>query len=556
MATNIFPGVYVNIVDNSFFTQPLPGVVAFMCIFAEKGPDNVPRLVTSLQDLVDTYGLPNKAYYGEGWYVAKQFVEILGNLYVMRVLPDDRHDVTTGIDPNTGLPIVDTAEYANICLKFNSVANAVQESYVNELSSVSVIDAGLTNGDYDVCLRGVGRGEWYNKLAIKLTEASDYSTFNCYNLDIYQELEDTGEYALYESFLISFNPEAVDISNDSIYIVDVLDRYSNLMRAHVSEEIDPTKDWGAPFTTRLSFNHGSDGNIYSATTGYLDWYKAQNHMIYAYSGTIYNPVTGEQNYEMTDPECLEFSIVFDAGYPYEVKNTIVDLCESRTDCFALLDLNDTPRAETALTKRRNQYNWQTFRAALYDPYTKIYDSYTGTYIWITPLYHVAKCLAKTERDYDLWWPFAGLTRGSLSGINDIRYKLRGNYKNDFKLYQINPIMRWSHGGDCVWGNWTCQSRPSALQFIHVVLTVLYIKRVLEWNLKYYVFDLNDSYTWELMRSNVAEFLSDMKSRRALEKFSVNVYANDYDKKIGRCKVDVDLKVVGAIEVIQVTLNVL
>ena len=69
MATNIFPGVYVNIVDNSFFTQPLPGVVAFMCIFAEKGPDNVPRLVTSLQDLVDTYGLPNKAYYGEGWYV-------------------------------------------------------------------------------------------------------------------------------------------------------------------------------------------------------------------------------------------------------------------------------------------------------------------------------------------------------------------------------------------------------------------------------------------------------------------------------------------------------
>lgn len=105
-------------------------------------------------------------------------------------------------------------------------------------------------------------------------------------------------------------------------------------------------------------------------------------------------------------------------------------------------------------------------------------------------------------------------------------------------------------------SYTTQGRASALQNIHVVLTVLYIKRVLEWNLKYYVYDLNDAYTWELMRSMVSEFLADLKSRRALEMFNVKVSATEYEKKIGRCSVKVDLKVVGAIEVIQVNLNVL
>lgn len=436
MATNIFPGVYTTITDNSFYTQPLPGVVAFMCLFSEKGPDNVPRLTTSLEDLIETYGTGNKAYYGEGWYVAKQFVSILGNLYVMRVLPND-------------------AEYANICLKYNTSLStpAVELSSQNNLTAMSVINAGITSGAYDVCFRPVGRGEYYNKIAIKLTPSTDYTEYNCYELDIYKEIDATGEYGLFESFVVSFNSEAADVQADSLFVVDVLERYSEILRATVKEDIDGSKDWGLPFTTRVNLNHGSDGTMYNATTGYLDWNTATPAMALSYIGATTNPVTGDYNYEITDPECLEFSIVFDAGYPFAVKESIVDLCESRTDCFALLDMRDNPRPATALTTRQTDCNFNTFRAAVYEPYTKVYDPYTGAYMWITPLYHVSECLAKTERDYDLWWPFAGLTRGALNGIKDIRYKLQGNYKNEFKLHQINPIMRFTHGGDAIWGNW-------------------------------------------------------------------------------------------------------
>ncbi len=248
-----------------------------------------------------------------------------------------------------------------------------------------------------------------------------------------------------------------------------------------------------------------------------------------------------------------FSVVFDAGYPTPVKDRIIDLCESRTDCFAFLDNGDNSRPQTALTTRSVTHNYQTYQAALYEMYTKVYDTFTGQYIWMTPVYHVARAFAKTERDYAIWWPFAGLNRGTCNGIKDVRYRLVGGYKDQFKLSQLNPIMRWAQGGDTIWGNWTCQSRPSSLQNIHVVLCLLYIKRVLEWNLKYFIYEFNDSYTHSIIKDNVNKFLGDLQSRRALEWYSVKVFANDYDKKINRCQVVIDLRVTGAIEVISITL---
>ncbi len=688
MATNIFPGVYTTIRDESFTMQPLPGAIGFICILSEKGPDNVPRMTTSVQDLIKTYGKGNPAKYGQGWYIAKQYLGILGNLYVMRVMPDDSAyanlglQVTEGtvtgeelgvgngtisifslahnnivpssytvyvdgvpqeegnnlvtvvgenvgvgdgntlqftldfapiaasagyavyvdgievdssdytLDPKTGVitfaagkqpfdGAVVTADYKYYdsdytldletgTVSFNegrepasgavvtadySYNNNIQTvSFVN-LASVNTINTKIVDDEAKVIFYTTGRGTWYNNLAIKLTKSSEYADqFKCYNLDVYQKTEE-GEYVIVETFLVSLDPSAVDFSNESLFIEDVLERYSELLRAKVAEDIDPTLEWSTPFTTYINLANGDNGNLFNPKTGYLNWQEATPLLIQGYSGTNVNPETGEMNSEITDPDCLLFSVVFDAGYPTEVKDSIVDLCNARTDCFAFLDNGDNPSPSAALKARQTVNTYNDFRVALFEMYTKVYDPYTGKYHWMSPIYHFAQAFAKTERDYDLWWPAAGLTRGVVTGIKDVRYKLVGGYKDQFKLNQLNPIMRWSHGGDCIWGNWTTQRRPSALQNIHVVLTLLYIKRTLEWNLKYYIYDLNDKYTWELIKGNVNSFLGELKSRRALEWFKVDVFATEYDKKINRCQVKVDLKITGAIEIISVTLAV-
>ncbi len=58
-----------------------------------------------------------------------------------------------------------------------------------------------------------------------------------------------------------------------------------------------------------------------------------------------------------------------------------------------------------------------------------------------------------------------------------------------------------------------------------------------------------------MKSNVDQFLADLKSRRALEWFAVEVGASDYERRQQKCHVNINLRVVGAIEVIEVALNV-
>ena len=540
MAFNIFPGVYTTIRDNSFYIQPLPGAIGFICMFTEKGPDNVVRMCTGPQDLIETYGRGNPAKYGQGWYVAMQYLGILGNLYMVRVTPSD-------------------AVYSTLCLKHLSVdidSDGVNEDTLTVVVppatfiTKQIMDTALENSLADVIFYTTGRGDWYNNLHIKLTRAMEYE--NTYILDLYQNVEGTSLPALIESYTVSFDKESKDISGESMYIETVLDRYSDIIRVAVSDAV--TKDWVCdfPFTTYLPLTNGSDGTMYDVN-GKINWVVMQNSLAQAYSGLAVNPLTGEPDIEILDPDCLMFSVVFDAGYPTVVKDAIIDLCNNRTDCFAFLDNGDNARAVNALQKRSNTHNYQTFRAALYEMYTKVYDTFTGQYIWMTPIYHVARAFAMTERDYDLWWPFAGLNRGVCNGIKDIRYKLVGGFRDQFKLNQLNPIMRWAQGGDTIWGNWTCQSRPSALQNIHVVLCLLYIKRVLEWNLKYYIYEFNDAFTWALIRDTVSQFLGEMKTRRALEWFTVNVFATDYDKKINRCQVVIDLRVTGAIETISITL---
>ena len=96
-----FPGVYVSIIDNSSYIAGVEGAIGFMCLFAEKGEDNKPILAVSTNDLIQKFGYGNPAKYGQGWYIAKQYTDILSNLWVMRVLPADATYATLGIKIKT-----------------------------------------------------------------------------------------------------------------------------------------------------------------------------------------------------------------------------------------------------------------------------------------------------------------------------------------------------------------------------------------------------------------------------------------------------------------------
>ena len=644
MAIQRWPGVYTKIVDNSQYIEAqFSGHKGFICLFSEKGPDNYPRMTTSVSDFIKTYGAPNTKY-GQGGYIATQYLQTLSNLWVMRVLPLDatyalkavklaseeevqKYTVTETQDENGNvdytfdeiIPVTvsenavvlteddldkdistvlstipegtdvivpegtfgysfDTSgvkfvgarasvkptsdeertggettieapitpsgdvDIAGVTFKGNAVSTGfnnssvivVEKSVFSDLgaaagtSAVSVVAYdptdpntsfeekeeiptktvvtkdyyfqdidldpvknlsqmdGLVNGENstaDIIFFPYGRGEYYNKLGYKLTKARK-SYPNAFILDIYELPEDSSYPNMVESFVVSFDRDAVDSAGATIFIQDVLDRYSEYLRCKVSENInnydedtvdgfnETSSKYDNLATTDIVYlSGGSDGEMYTKA-GVVDFGKVSDELALAYLGDLENPETGEGNIEIQDTEDFDITLVIDGGYPDNVKDAIITLCDKRNTCFGILDNSDSTKqgnknAQAAIDARLNFHNYSDYRVALYEPYTKVYDNYNGRYIWVSPIYHVVDLMCKTARDYDIFWAFAGLRRGAVNTtITDYRYKLNGGFRESFVEEELNPIVRFSNGGDVLWGNWsaTCSAMKSCSNF--------------------------------------------------------------------------------------------
>ena len=75
----------------------------------------------------------------------------------------------------------------------------------------------------------IGRGQYYNKLGIRLTEIANPMISDVYILDVYEKQSD-GDDQIIESFEVSFDPRAMDDAGSSIYIGEVLELYSGLLK--------------------------------------------------------------------------------------------------------------------------------------------------------------------------------------------------------------------------------------------------------------------------------------------------------------------------------------
>jgi len=219
---NISPGVYTKIIDLSTYVQAVPGTIGFFVALAEKGEDNKFKFIGSRSELVGEYGEPDiETYgqsYGQGLYCAYNYLGESGAMYFIRPMPDDATFANMRID----------AVYAA-----SDATASVVISYDDSLNSKTEITSNLeSSGDtYPLCfLYPIGRGQWYNNLAVRFVENANPLTNDVYVMDVYETQSD-GDSVIVESFEISFRPEAKDDTGSSMFIVDVLDTYSTLLRA-------------------------------------------------------------------------------------------------------------------------------------------------------------------------------------------------------------------------------------------------------------------------------------------------------------------------------------
>jgi hypothetical protein len=609
MAINVSPGVFTRIVDLSEYVRQVPSTIGFIPIFTEKGPDNE-LIFTNGSDYFKDFGEPNAIWGGGGegtkWtygqYCAANFLSQSDSLYVVRLMPEDSNFATlalkatnpdyTGNTDGTSVVEIDTT--------FSDGTN----NSVLDFQTKYAVDADTTSEEMDLAVfYGAGRGSYYNQIKIELLKPEDpylAQDQKMYYLNVYRRLPNltvdsepgvnaTYDYGIVESFMVSFDYTQLDSNGDSAWIEDVLNNNSKFVRCiansyNCSLAITAGSDFSVPFVEEVStssidtsgnivytvsssvlpqaLDGGDDGGLFE--NGKLSSTICKSLIGKLFSGTLLKNTgaqssdSGEALVEILDSDNYYFSVVFCPYSDAFVNYSLAKLCQTRGDCVGIIDNGDNRTISSSLTRRTagdgsltGNLNYK--EVAIYDSYEKIFDQYTAKSMWISPVYAMSSVIPYSDKVSDIWYAPAGPNRASLSDVEELRYN-PGTVGQRDQLYlkQINPLVQFSDLGTIVYGQLTSQRRPTALQDLNVVRTVLYIKKALAQYCRFYIFEMNDSDTWARISGNVSSFLTTVKSKRGLRSFSVDVGATEYELKAKQCHVNVTLVPMKVIEQIHLT----
>ena len=277
--------------------------------------------------------------------------------------------------------------------------------------------------------------------------------------------------------------------------------------------------WGAGATTSFSLTGGANGTT-SANEAQL--------FVQGYS-------------EFQDAETVDCSLLLGGPAEGTVSTLLVDLCDKRKDCVAFLSppraavVNKTASAAQgnvrdyrlglnaengSIDYSSNNLNKSSSYAVLDSGWKYQYDKYNDRYMWIPLNADIAGCAAKTELEYDAWFPPAGFTRGQIRGVVRLSYNPRQAHRDNLYQDQINPVVSFPGEGVVLFGDKTMQTKPSAFDRINVRRLFIILEKAIATAAKYQLFELNDRFTRAQFKSMVEPFLRDIQSRRGITDYKV------------------------------------
>ena len=196
----------------------------------------------------------------------------------------------------------------------------------------------------------------------------------------------------------------------------------------------------------------------------------------------------------------------------------IDMCENRGDCFYVMDssgINDNIASAVSTTE-----GLDTNYAGTYYPWVKILDFDRNKPIWIPPSVVLPGVIAFNDRVSAEWFAPAGLNRGGLTEVVEVKTRLTQAERDTLYEARVNPIAVVPSTGVCVWGQKTLQGRPSALDRINVRRLLIASKKFIASSTRYLVFEQNTSQTRTRFLNIVNPYLESIQQRQGLYAFRV------------------------------------
>lgn len=195
-----------------------------------------------------------------------------------------------------------------------------------------------------------------------------------------------------------------------------------------------------------------------------------------------------------------------------------DVCEDRGDAFYVMDGNAI--ADNIATAVSTVEGLDTNYAATYYPWVKILDFDRNKPIWVPPSVVLPGVIAFNDRVSAEWFAPAGLNRGGLTEVLEVKTRLTHSERDTLYEGRINPIAVFPSTGVCVWGQKTLQGRPSALDRINVRRLLIAAKKFIASSTRYLVFEQNTTQTRTRFLNIVTPYLESIQQRQGLYAFRV------------------------------------
>jgi len=257
------------------------------------------------------------------------------------------------------------------------------------------------------------------------------------------------------------------------------------------------------------------------------------------------------------PECVypwyEPDYIITGGYSATVQDGGRQLAEYRQDCICLADTGAYVTSYFSdLTARLDDVPWNTWTAALYVQYRKIFDPFTGEWIWMTPVYHALERHLYCDGAYFLAEPVAGIEKGAISEPITLAYKANHTERGDLQDAELNMVIVEPQG-KYILTQLTTWKRLSVLKRLHVAKFVAYVRKVIPTLLKDILQRRATQYWIGQAQFRVSNFLSkflesSVERYSVLKTFTVSVV---FDETSSELNVYIDMTPIRAIEKINV-----
>ena len=195
-----------------------------------------------------------------------------------------------------------------------------------------------------------------------------------------------------------------------------------------------------------------------------------------------------------------------------------DMCEDRQDCFYVMDAG--AYSDSIATAVNSLTSFDSNYVATYHPWVKILDVDKNKPVWVPPSVVLPGVIAFNDSVAVEWYAPAGLNRGGLSNVIEVKTRLTHDERDTLYTGRINPIATFPGQGATVFGQKTLQAKPSALDRINVRRLMIAVKKYIASSTRYLVFENNTAATRNRFLSIVNPYLESIQQRNGLYAFRV------------------------------------